>query len=178
MSKYASLLFPPDRYHEIGPFRFPVYEDLVPGEARGFEQLSKKQSRHTFNSIKLAQRIARDKGITTKEAVELLADTSEDKQDIFYEYAADLDELQQLSMTQSEQKVTLATLIIQYRGEVRVSKGDKWQKLEDWTEVDTEKVPGKILDQIMQFMNWEKDGWPDTMGKNEEGDESLLQTNS
>ena len=37
MSKYASLLFSPTEYHEIAPFRFPIYRDLVPGEAKGIE---------------------------------------------------------------------------------------------------------------------------------------------
>ena len=64
MSKYASLLFSPETYHEIGPFRFPVYKDLVPGEAKAMEELSRKQSRATFKSIQLAKKIGKDKGLS------------------------------------------------------------------------------------------------------------------
>ena len=77
MSKYASLLFSPAEYHEIMPFRFPVYHDLVPGEAKGIEEMTRKQSKNTFKSIKVAQKIAKQRGITTKEAVELLSSISE-----------------------------------------------------------------------------------------------------
>ena len=94
MSKYASLLFGPEKYYEIGPFRFPVYEDLVPGEAKGIEKISRAQSKSTFSSIKLAQRIAKDKEISTKEAVELLSSASEDNQELLYDYVDELEELQ------------------------------------------------------------------------------------
>lgn len=164
MSKYASLLFAPEEYYEIGPFRFPIYHDLVPGEARGLERLSKKESRHTFNSIKLAQKIAKDKGVTTKEAVELLSEVSGDNQDIFYEYAAELEELQAASVGVVDAKIDKATLLLQFRGEVKTNKSKDWQKVEDWTEADTEKIPGKLLDKIVEFMEWERDEWPSPEG--------------
>lgn len=168
MSKYASLLFTPEKYYEVGPFRFPIYEDLVPGESRAIEAINKKQARHTYNSIKLAQRIAQDKGITTKEAVELLGSSGEDSQDIFYEYASELEELQRLSMGAVEQKITLTTLFMKFRGEVKLPRSKEWQKLEDWEEADTENMPGKLLDQINEFIAWERDGWPKPGGNEEE----------
>ena len=167
MSKYASLLFAPEKYYEVGPFRFPVYEDLVPGESRAIERLSKQQARHTYNSIKLAQKIAKDKGISTKEAVELMGSSGENNQDIFYEYASELEELQQLSMGAVEQKITLTTLFMKFRGEVKLPKSKEWQRLEDWQEADTENMPGKLLDQITEFISWERDGWPKPEGNDE-----------
>ena len=40
MSQYTGLLFSADEYWPIGPFRFPIYKDLVPGEAKGIEALA------------------------------------------------------------------------------------------------------------------------------------------
>lgn len=168
MSKYSSLLFNPDEFHEIGPFRFPIYRDLVPGEARGIETISKKQSRHTYASIKLAQRIAKDREISTKEAIELLGNIGDGNQDIFYDYAQELDELQQSSISAIDQKIAYVTLFMRYRGEVRLPKSKEWQKMEDWSDEDTEHMPHKLLDQVTEFIGWEQNGWPSTTGKDEE----------
>lgn len=168
MSKYASLLFAPEKYHEVGPFRFPVYNDLVPGEARGIEAISRKQSRSTFASIKLAQRIAKDKGISTKEAVELLSNTSEENQDLLYDYAGELEELQRNSVGAVEQQVAFVTLFMQYRAEVRLPKSKDWQRVDDWSEADTESMPTKLMEDIFRLISWERDGWPEAEGKPEE----------
>ena len=168
MSKYASLLFTPEEYKEIGPFRFPIYHDLVPGEAKGIEELARKQSRHTFSSIKLAQRIAKDKEITTQEAIELLGTGSEDNQDIFFDYASELEELQALSVGAVEHKIKHVTLFMRFRGEVKLPSEDTFKKVDDWTEEDTEKVPNKLLDEIMTFISWEQNGWPTAEGNAEE----------
>lgn len=165
MSKYASLLFAPDKYHEIGPFRFPVYNDLVPGEAKGVEAISRKQSRSTFASIKLAQRIAQDKGITTREAVDLLSSTNEENQEILYDYATELEEMQRNSIGAVEQQVAFVTLFMQHRAEVRMPKSKDWQKMPDWSEADTEAMPTKLMEEIFQMITWERDGWPQTEGK-------------
>ena len=40
MSKYGSLLFPsPSEFHAIGPFRFPIHKELLPGELIGIEKI-------------------------------------------------------------------------------------------------------------------------------------------
>ena len=161
MSKYASLLFSPDTYHEIGPFRFPVYHDLVPGEAKGIETISRKQSRSTFASIKLAQRIAKDKGISTKEAIELLGKTDEANQDLLYDYAAELEELQRNTVGAVETQIAFVTLFMQFRGEVKLPKAKDWQRVEDWSEADTEAMPSKVLEDIFRLISWERDGWPE-----------------
>lgn len=171
MSKYASLLFPADKYHVIGPFRFPVYNDLVPGEAKQIEAISRKQSRSTFASIKLAQRIAKDKGITTKEAIDLLGSTNEEHQDILYDYAVELEDLQKNSIGAVEQQVAFVTLFMQYRAEVKLPKAKDWQRLDDWTESDTEAMPSKLMEEVFRMIGWERDGWPEPEGKPEEEQE-------
>lgn len=173
MSKYATLLFAPEKYHEIGPFRFPVYNDLVPGEAKGIEAISRKQSRSTFASIKLAQRIAKDKGISTKDAIDLLGNTTEDNQDLLFDYAAELEDLQKDSVGAVEQQIAFVTLFMQYRAEVKLPRARDWQRTEDWTEADTEAMPSKLLDEVFRMISWERDGWPepDEAGKPEPEEE-------
>lgn len=174
MSKYASLLFGPEKYYEIGPFRFPVYEDLVPGEAKGIEKISRAQSKSTFSSIKLAQRIAKDKEISTKEAVELLSSASEDNQELLYDYVDELDELQSKTIGAVEQQVAFVTLFMQYRAEVKLPRAKDWQRTEDWTTEDTEKMPTKVMEEVFKLITWERDGWPqdDPTEGNEEPQES------
>ena len=168
MSKYSALLFKPDIYHEIGPFRFPIYHDLVPGEARGIEEVSRKQSKTTFKSIKLAQRIATDKGITTKEAVELLGKVGAEDTELLYEYAQELEDLQQDNVGAVEQRIEFVTLFMRYRGEAKV-EGSKWKQLSDWEQSDTENMPTKYLNSIFDLILWERDGWPkETEGKSDE----------
>jgi hypothetical protein len=171
MSKYASLLFSPEEYHEIGPFRFPIYHDLVPGEAKGIEAIGRKQSKSTFRSIKLAQRIAKDRGISTKEAIELLGSSNEENQDILYDYATELEELQRDTLGAVEQQIAFVTLFMRYRGEARLPKSKSWEKLEDWTEGDTEAIPSKLMDEIFQLITWERDGWPSAEGNEPEEEE-------
>jgi len=168
MSKYASLLFAPEKYHEIGPFRFPIYNDLVPGEAKGVEAISRKQSRSTFASIKLAQRIAKDKGITTKEAIELLSNTGEDNQDVLYDYATELEDMQRNSVGAVEQQVAFVTLFMQHRAEVKLPKAKDWERIPDWSEADTEAMPTKMMEEVFQLITWERDGWPEPEGKSQQ----------
>jgi hypothetical protein len=185
MSKYASLLFTPEKYHEIGPFRFPIYNDLVPGEAKGIEAISRKQSRSTYASIKLAQRIAKDKNITTKEAINLLSNTSEDNQEVLYDYASELEEMQRNSIGAVEQQVTFVTLFMQHRAEVKLPRSKDWERVPDWSEADTEAMPTKLMEQVFQMIAWERDGWPEPQieGKSpaaatEEPEPSLAQSKS
>jgi hypothetical protein len=162
MSKYASLLFGPEKYYEVGPFRFPIYKDLVPGESRGIENISRSQSKYTFKSIKLAQKIAKDKNITTKEAIDMLANTSDEDQTTFFDYASEIEELQEIAISATSQKVMLVSLFMKYRGEVKLPKSKEWTKVPDWAEEDTENIPGKVLDKIVEFIEWEREGWPTT----------------
>lgn len=170
MSKYSTLLFKPEQYHEIGPFRFPIYHDLVPGEAKGIEAFSRQQSKTTFKSIKLAQKIAKDKGVTTKEALDLLSKVGDSDNEFVYEYAQELDELQAEGLSAVEQRIAFVTLFMRYRAEAKVD-GNKWQQLRDWEEQDTEDMPGGLLNSIFELVLWERDGWPkEDQGKDDEAE--------
>lgn len=159
MSKYASILFAPERFHEIGPFRFPIYNDLTPGESKGVEAISRKQSKQTFKSIKLAQQIAKDKKIRTQEAIELMSNLGDDdSQDLAIKYAEQLEQLQSDGISAVEQQIDFVTLVMRFRGEAKI-KG-KWQLLDDWTEDDTQSMPTKLLEEVFEFIIWERDGWP------------------
>jgi hypothetical protein len=168
MSKYASLLFSPEEYHQIGPFRFPIYHDLVPGEAKGIEALGRKQSKSTFRSVKIAQRIAKDKGISVKEAIDLLSNSASDDQELLYDYVNELEELQRDSIGAVEQQISFVTLFMQYRGEAKLPRSREWQKLDDWTEADTEAIPTKMMEDIFELITWERDGWPSSEGNDSE----------
>jgi hypothetical protein len=166
MSKYASLLFPPENFHVIGPFRFPVYHDLVPGEAKAIEAISRKQAKSAFKSIKLAQRIAKDRSITTKEAVELLSSAeTEERKDLLYDYADELEAMQLNEVGAVEQQVAFVTVFMQYRSEAKLPEEDSWHKLDDWGQQDTEAIPTTVMEQIFQLILWERDGWPEPSGK-------------
>lgn len=173
MSKYATLLFAPETYHEVGPFRFPVYHDLVPGEAKKMDEVTRQSSQTTFKSIRVAKNIAARKGITTKEAVNLLAEIGQggDTEEMIYEYAQDLEELNKDTVSDIEVKIIFVTLFMQYRAEVQLNGKKKWEKLNDWETEDTEAMPSKLLDQVFELITWERDGWP-TPGKPESNSES------
>jgi hypothetical protein len=160
-SKYASLLFPPDRYHHIGPFRFPVYHDLVPGEARGMEEIARMQSKAMLNSLKLAKRIAKDKKITTKEAVDLLdnADTDTDQSSIVFDYPEELAACQESTVSPITERVEYVTLFLRYRGEAKLNSKE-WESLSDWSKEDTEAMPSETVSEIFTLISWERNGWP------------------
>lgn len=182
MSKYSSLLFTPEEYHHIGPFRFPIYHDLNPGEARGIEKISRKQSKHTYRSIKLAQRIAKDKNISVKEAINLLsANNNDEAQEVLFNYVTELEELQTESVGAYEQQIEFVTLFMQYRAEAKMPDSKGWKKLSDWTTEDTEEMPGKVMREVFDLVLWERDGWPegnDQSAQEKEKEKVPAQTNS
>lgn len=165
MSKYSSILFGAEAYEKIGPFRFPVWKELVPGEIRGFEKISRKQAQSSFKSIKLAQKIAEQRGIPVKEAVELLSNLSSDEnEDLVYTYAEELDEIQNATLSDHAQKIEYVTIFMRFRGEVKLPGSRDYEQTKDWSVDDTEKMPGKYLNQIYDLLAKERDGW-DTKGK-------------
>ena len=60
------------------------------------------------------------------------------------------------------------TLFMRYRGEAKLPRSKEWQKLEDWTEEDTEAIPTRLMEQIFELLTWERDGWPTAEGNESE----------
>lgn len=185
MSKYASVLFDTDEYHKIGPFRFPIYHALLPGEAKGIEKLARLQTKSTYRTIKLAQRIAKDKNLAdietteedgtvtklsaTQQALDLLSD-SDGRQDnqMLLDYAPELEEIQNEAPGTTEQQCAFASLLLRYRGETRLPGSKEWIKVADWSDADTDQTPGPVIAEIFQFVLWERDGWPTPEGNDQE----------
>lgn len=162
MSKYASILFGAEQYHHIGPFRLPVYNDLVPGESRRIEEVSRKFTAASYKSLQLAKRIARDRGISMKEAVELLGRANDpENEELVMTYVAELEEIEQAQMSPTAQRISFVTVLLKFRAEIKLPESDEWKAVPDWSDEDTEHIPPAILNQLFDFLTWERDGWPE-----------------
>jgi hypothetical protein len=164
MSRYSKLFFQEKEYHEILPFRFPIYKDLVAGEAEGVEDIARKQAQNTYSLLKIAKSVSKKRKISVKEALDLLSNTESDNE-ILYEHAEELAEIQRDSTTIAEQQIEMVTLFLRYRGEIK-DEGS-WAETRDWTREDTLQVPSRMVNDIFNFINWERNGWPepDSEGK-------------
>lgn len=159
MSKY-SILFEAEEYHEIGSFRFPIYHDLTPGETKRFNKLNKEHASSTYKSMQLAQKIAKDHSIKPSEALTILSNISSDEnQDYLFEYAAEVQALSDGVLTADEQRDNIVTAFMQMRGEANMPESG-WTRTTDWTSEDTDGMPGPLIKQIHEFINWERNGWP------------------
>jgi hypothetical protein len=159
MSKY-SILFEADEYYEIGAFRFPVYHDVTPGENRSFNKLNKEHASSTYRSMQLAQKIAKDHKIKASEALKILSNISaEDNQDYLFEYAEEVQALSDGVLSADEQRANFVTLFMQMRGEAQLPD-QGWVRTTDWTDADTDEMPGALIRQIHEFIMWERNGWP------------------
>lgn len=173
MSKYASVLFGADTYEKIGPFRFPIWKELNPGEFKGFERIQKDQARATFKSIKLAQRIAQERGITTQAALDILSELNkEENQDLVYVYAEELNDIQESNLSEFALKLEYITCFMKFRGEVKMPGSRDYVQTKDWTSDDTDKTPREYLDKIYELLVKERDGWDVKEKKTEEETES------
>ena len=158
MSKYSDLFFKEKEYYDIAPFRFPIYEDLVAGEAEGVEAIARNQAQNTYTLLKIAKQVSKKKKISVKEALDILSDTDNDNE-VIYDYAEELSEVQRAGVTVAEQQIEMATLFLRHRGELQ--DGSNWVTLPDWTREDTLSIPSKVMNQIFEFVNWERNGWPE-----------------
>lgn len=158
MSKYSKLFFQEKEYYEILPFRFPIYEDLVAGEAEGVESIARKQAQNTYTLLKIAKAVSKKKKISVKAALEMLSESDSDNE-VLYEYAEELADIQKESATVAEQQIEMTTLFLHFRGEIK--EGNEWKTVPDWTREDTLAIPSKLLNDIFEFINWERNGWPE-----------------
>lgn len=172
MSKYGSLLFPtPDQFHEIGPFRFPIHKELRPGELIGMEKIDRQQSKATLAQMKLVRRIARDRKISPNEAQDLLSNMSNDENaDLLFDYIEEFGEVQNAGVSPTQTQLSYVTLLIQYRGQVKLPKARDYTQTRDWSAEDTEALPSDLRRDIYQFILWERDGWPEPEGNAVEGE--------
>jgi hypothetical protein len=157
MSRYAKLFFKEKEYHEILPFRFPIYKDLVAGEAEGVEDIARKQAQNTYSLLKIAKAVSKKRKIGVKDALELLSNTESDNE-VLYEHAEELAEIQKDSSTVAEQQIEMVTLFLRFRGEIKET--NEWVETRDWTREDTLLIPSRLLNDIFTFINWERNGWP------------------
>ena len=158
MSKYSNLFFSEKEYYEILPFRFPIYKDLVAGEAEGVENIARSQAQNTYTLLKIAKQLSKKKKISVKEALDTLSDADSDNE-VIYEYAEELAEVQKKGSTVAEQQIEMVTLFLKFRGEIEDEDG--WQPVEDWTREDTLAMPSKLMSDVFDFINWERNGWPE-----------------
>ena len=126
MSKYSDLFFKEKEYYDIAPFRFPIYEDLVAGEAEGVEAIARNQAQNTYTLLKIAKQVSKKKKISVKEALDILSDTESDNE-MIYDYAEELSEVQKAGATVAEQQIEMATLFLRHRGELQ--DGSNWVTL-------------------------------------------------
>ncbi len=158
MSKYSNLFFTEKDYYEIAPFRFPIYEDLVAGEAEGVENVARNQAQNTYTLLKIAKQVSKKRKISVKEALDVLSDTDTDNE-VIYEFAEELAEVQRGGSTVAEQQIEMVTLFLKFRGELKDKKD--WVAVPDWTREDTLTIPSKVMTDIFEFINWERNGWPE-----------------
>ena len=179
MSQYASLLFTTDKYHEIGPFRFPIFKYLVPGEMEEIERISKQQSSATVAQMRLAKKIAKDRNITSKAAIELLTNiTDAENEDLLYDYMEDLEEFRKTDSSATKTQIDYVTLIMRFRGQIKLPGSDEWNETRDWQREDTIRVPPDLLQQIFDFIIWERDGWPKPATEGKSPEEAPKKTSS
>jgi hypothetical protein len=169
MSKYSKIFFGQKKYYDIAPFRFPIYNDLVAGEIEGIEDTAKKQANNTYSMLKIAKSLATKQGIPVQEALDALSDMGSN-QDLLFDYVDELAEIQSQGQSVSEMKIETVTLFMRYRAELK-DKG-KWIQLSDWELDDTREMPRKLLDDIFEFVDWERNGWPDPEGDEDQEDSS------
>ena len=158
MSKYSNLFFSEKEYYEILPFRFPIYKDLVAGEAEGVENIARNQAQNTYTLLKIAKQLSKKKKISVKDALDILSDADSDNE-VIYDYAEELAEVQRKGSTVAEQQIEMVTLFIKFRGEIK--QGKEWVSVGDWAREDTLAIPTKLMSDVFEFVNWERNGWPE-----------------
>ena len=166
MSKYSKVFFGQKKYYDIAPFRFPIYKDLVAGEIEGVEEVGRQQAANTYKLLKIARDLSQKRDIPVQEALDILG-SADENQDVLFDYVDELAEIQTSGQSASEQKIQTVTLLMQYRAEYK--EKSKWVKTSDWEESDTREMPSKLLEEIYLFVEWERNGWPEDVEEEPQG---------
>ena len=164
MAAYDTLLFPSDKFHEIGPFRFPIYEDLVPGESKALTALMNELAEESLKLMDLAQRIATEKSLEFDYIMELMQNPQNaEYTKVLGPYMRELHRFKgEQDQTRHLQAVSL--VMLNYRGQVRNPETKEYESTCDWEFEHTDTVPLKLLRAISTFVEWERDGWPEQSG--------------
>lgn len=170
MTKYQGILFHTDEYHHIGPFRFPIMKALLPGEVKGMKAHEKLAAQGSYDFMRLAKKIAKEKEIEPAKAMEMLRAAS-DKDNLIYEYIEEITKLNEGMPDETAQLLAFATLAMQYRGEVKLTPDADYIRTPDWTLEDSEQIPMSMQREITQFLSWEANGWPTNEPQPESGTE-------
>ena len=161
-SRNYSILFQPTEFHCIGPFRFPVYKSLLPGEMKYLESISRDDANVKFASVRLAKKIAQDKGIELDAASNLLSTLQYDNnKSLVFEYLEDIENLNAGSRGEMAIKSDLVTIMMKFRGQVKFPEDETYTPMKDWSDSDTDNLPPAVMDEIFQLAIWERDGWPE-----------------
>ena len=158
MSKYSKIFFGQKKYHDIQPFRFPIYNDLVAGEIEGIEALARKQASNTYALLKIAKDVAQKQDIPVQDALDALSDV-DSNQELLFEDVDELALIQTQGQSVSEMKIETVILFMRYRAELK--ERNKWVQVPDWEMDDTREMPRRLLDDIYDFVDWERNGWPE-----------------
>jgi hypothetical protein len=160
MAKYDGLLFAPDQYHEIAVVK-----------------IEKQSAEIQLKTMDLARKIATAEGIKPKEAMNILANASDEKnEDIIYKYLSELQALNDSAEEDIDKLISYATTLMQFRGQVKLTPDGAWEPTPDWAPEDTTKIHRKLLEEMRQFIIWERDGWPEDHPEGEVGNEPAAPT--
>ena len=168
MSKYSDffLLTSPE-YEEIGKkLRLRKYGSWLAEEAWLREKQNQKRAQFTLQTIQLARRIAKAKGISEEEVFQLLQGDGNERTELFAEFSEETSKLMGLMPSGKEQFEELVTLFLCNRGEVNTGK--TWESTTDWSKEDTNKLPKPYLDKIEAFMAAEEGVNDESMDEEEE----------
>ena len=93
-----------------------------------------------------------------QEALDALSDV-DGNQDLLFDYVDELAQIQTQGQSVSEMKIETVTLFMRYRAELK--ERNKWVQVPDWEMDDTREMPRRLLDDIYDFVDWERNGWPE-----------------
>ena len=118
--------------------------------------------------LKIARDVAQKQDIPVQDALDALSDV-DGNSELLFDYVDELAQIQTQGQSVSEMKIETVTLFMRYRGELK--ERNKWVQVPDWEMDDTREMPRRLLDDIYEFVGWERNGWPDEDEEDMEEDE-------
>lgn len=158
------------RYEQIGPFRFSRIERLLQGEAEEFETRDRLVLQRQIEALGFAGRVSKANGTPLEKVLALanqgLSGSVEDQILVAGQLAEFSTELSSLIGTAPRPVADAgfeATLFIRSRGEAQNEHGE-WEKVSEWDEADTRRLPTEITLETRAFAHKERFGWPSGEG--------------